>query len=200
MILMIILLNVIVFLMWTLAPAFSLQEFMVTHFLTSPLHMEEGAYWTLLTSVFSHNMFFHILINMFVLNSFGPVLLYVMGKTRFLIFYLVAGLAGSIGHCMTAYYFIGDPQSMALGASGAIAGLIALFSFMYPKQILLLMGFIPVPAFLGIVAIIGIDVWGLMTQIQGGGLPIGHGAHLGGAFLGILYYFLVIRPKMKRYA
>lgn len=194
----IIALNVLVFVAWKLGDAYNYTPLMEAHFYTSPLHLKDGHFWTLLTSAFSHNMLFHLLINMFVLNSFGPVLLQVLGKKRFLLFYLVAGITGSVGHCFTAEIMIGDSDSMALGASGAIAGCIALFSLMFPKEILLLMGFIPVPAILGVVAIIGLDVWGLTSQMEGGGLPIGHGAHLGGAFLGILFFIFYVRPKLNR--
>jgi membrane associated rhomboid family serine protease len=50
----------------------------------------------------------------------------------------------------------------------------------------------------GALAFIGLDVWGLIAQAEGGGLPIGHGAHLGGAFTGILYYFLFLRGRIPR--
>ncbi len=47
---------------------------------------------------------------------------------------------------------------------------------------------------------IGLDVWGLVAQSGGGGLPIGHGAHLGGAITGIIYYLLFLKPRSTQEA
>ena len=49
---------------------------------------------------------------------------------------------------------------------------------------------IPLPAILVALAFVAIDIWGVVAQIEGSGLPIGHGAHLGGAFTGIVYFVL----------
>ena len=76
----IILVNVLVFLAWVWQTNTTPEPiFMIDHFLVSWEHLAEGRVWTLLTSVFSHNMFWHILLNMFVLNSFGPVLEDILG-------------------------------------------------------------------------------------------------------------------------
>jgi membrane associated rhomboid family serine protease len=73
-----------------------------------------------------------------------------------------------------------------------------LFALLYPREKLLLFGIIPLPAMFGALAFVGLDVWGVVAQAQGGGLPIGHGAHLGGALTGLLYYLFVLRPRLKR--
>ena len=78
--------------------------------------------------------------------------------------------------------------------------MILLFAFIYPRARILLFGLIPVPALAGALGFVGLDVLGLIWQAEGGGLPIGHGAHLGGALTGVLYYFLVIRPLQVRQA
>jgi rhomboid-like protein len=158
----------------------------------------EGRWWTLLTSVFSHNMTLHIFINMFVLNSFGTLLEQVLGRRSFLTFYLTAGIVSSLAHAAVSAFIVGNPEIPALGASGAIAGLILVFSLVFPREKILLFGLIPLPAIWGALAFIALDLWGLSAQAHGGGLPIGHGAHLGGAFAGIVYYFFFIRPRMQR--
>jgi membrane associated rhomboid family serine protease len=56
-----------------------------------------------------------------------------------------------------------------------------------------LFGIIPMPAIVGALLFVGLDLVGLFAQSEGGGLPIGHGAHLGGAATGALFYFLVVR-------
>lgn len=192
---LIIILNIVVFYLWNFS---SLPvEYMATNFLVSWNHLLDGKYWVLLTSVFSHNSGLHLLINMLVLRSFGGILAPVLGRGPFLRFYLVAGIISSLSHAVTSNYLMGSPEMPALGASGSIAGLVMIFCLMFPKERIFIMGLIPVPAFFGALAFVGLDVWGLMAQTQGGGLQIGHGAHLGGAFAGLLYYLFIIRPRVR---
>lgn len=191
-------LNVLVYLAWTFPSSDIITpKFMYENFLVSWSGLEQGRYWTLLTSVFSHNLLFHLLLNMFVLNSFGPIMASTLGTARFLRFYLAAGIFGSLAHAAVSAFILNEPEIPALGASGAISGVILLFSLLYPKQKILMFGFIPVPAVFGALIFIALDIWGVYAQAGGGGLPIGHGAHLGGAAAGIFYYF-IIRARAKR--
>lgn len=180
--------NVLVFLLWSRpeAPA----ALLVDHFLVSWSALAEGRLWTLATSVFSHNLLLHLMVNMIVLVSFGKPMELLMGRGRFLTFYLTAGLLASVAHAATSRFLLDRPDLPALGASGALAGVLMLFSFSFPKARVLFLFVIPVPAILAALAFIAIDVWGLVAQIGGGTLPIGHGAHLGGGLVGILYYLL----------
>lgn len=192
----IIALNVFVFIAWNF-PVFAGPEFLFANFLVSWNALAEGRYWTLVTSVFSHNMLWHLLLNMLVLRSFGPILLATLGTARFLLFYLGAGIVSSATHALVSAVVLGEPSIPALGASGALSGLVLLFSCMFPREKLLLLGLIPVPALIGALIFIGLDLWGLVAQAEGGGLPIGHGAHLGGAMAGILYYLFYMRPRLS---
>lgn len=191
---LIIMVNICVFAMWM----FYDVVFMSQNFTVSWVGLTEGRYWTLITSVFSHNLLIHIAINMFVLNSFGSIMEEVLGHARFLKFYFVAGIVSSLTHALVSAYLIGEPEMGAVGASGSIAGLVLLFSLLFPREKILLFGIIPLPAILGALAFIGLDIWGLVAQTEGGGLPIGHGAHLGGAFSGICYYLWLRRRRLKR--
>ena len=188
-------LNIAVFVLWYLALMNGSEIFMFKNFLVSWTAVQSGRVWTLVTSVFSHNMLFHILINMYVFFGFGSVLENLLGMRRFLIFYLMAGILASLGHCFVSTFFLQEAAMPALGASGAIAGVIVLFSFVFPHEKLLLMGIIPLPAYFAAILFVGMDVYGLISQTQGSTLPIGYGAHLGGALYGILYYFLSVRKK-----
>lgn len=190
--------NVVVFLMWHQYGEDS--SFMFENFLVSGSALQEGRYWTLITSVFSHNLFFHIFINMYVLSSFGSIMELTLGAKRFFMFYMGAGIISSLSHVLVSTYILQQPETPALGASGAIAGLILIFSLVYPKEKISLFGIIPLPAIWGAVLFIALDIWGLVAQAEGGGLPIGHGAHLGGAFAGILYYLFYLRPLLQKRA
>ena len=110
---------------------------------------------------------------------------------KFVLFYLLAGMGGSLVHSLVSNYWMHEPALPALGASGAIAGIILYFSFLFPEEKILLLGLIPVRAMWGAVILVGFDVWGLLEQTRGGGSLIGHGAHLGGAAIGICWFLIV---------
>lgn len=186
-------LNVVVFLAWQAAFVVpELRQFMVTNFLVSTTHVMHGLVWTLVTTAFSHNEIWHLAINMFVLWSFGIVLERLWGTRTFVLFYLAAAVVASISHCVVSTVLMHNSDIPALGASGAVSGLLLAYALTFPRHKILLMGIVPVPALLGVLAFVGIDLWGLFAQTRGGGLPIGHGAHLGGALAGaVMYYFFL---------
>ena len=78
----------------------------------------DGAYWQLVTSMFSHVEIWHIAANMFSLFILGPQVESALGRTRFLALYLVSGLTGS-----AVVYWLSSETGYTLGASGAIFGL-----------------------------------------------------------------------------
>jgi rhomboid-like protein len=191
--------NVAVWLLWSLAgqdPETPLYRFMVEHFLVSRVHLAAGHFWTLLTSEFSHQQPWHLALNMVVLYSFGGVLIRRWGAKTFLVFYLAAAIVASLAHVAVGLLIGRD--AAALGASGATAALLAAFSVFHPRHRILVFGAIPVPAFVGALLFVAVDVWGVVAQSTGGGLPIGHGAHLGGAAFGFLYAWLRRNPAEWR--
>ena len=192
----IIVLNILVFLMWSTGGDERLW-FMHNNFAVSWEALQQGRWWVLVTSVFSHEMFFHLLLNMYVLNGFGDAIESILGAKRFFVFYMAAGIFSSFAHAAVSAFLLGKPELPAVGASGAIAAVLILFCLLYPKEKLLLFGIIPLPAIWGALAFVGLDVWGLISQAEGGGLPIGHGAHLGGALFGLIAYF-ILRPRLVR--
>ena len=191
--------NVVVFVFWNfpILPNLS-SEFMARHFLVSWTALIEQRYDTLIGSVFSHNQFLHLFLNMFVLLNFGRIVEMILGWRRFLKFYLLAGIISSLCHALVSAYILHEPSLPALGASGAISGIVILFAFLFPKEKIYIMGLIGLPAIWGAIAFIALDIWGLVAQAEGGGLPIGHGAHLGGAVTGILYYFFFLRKQILK--
>jgi membrane associated rhomboid family serine protease len=80
--------------------------------------VDDGAWWQLLTSQFTHVEPLHIGFNMLALFFLGPTLEQVLGRARFLTVYLVSGMCGS-----AAVMLFSDPHGQTLGASGAIFGL-----------------------------------------------------------------------------
>ncbi|MBC7370247.1 MAG: rhomboid family intramembrane serine protease [Bdellovibrionaceae bacterium] len=195
-VILLIAINILVYFLWASKDPFRMA-YMQENFAVSWEGLMAGRYWTLLTSVFSHYMFIHLLFNMLVLNSFGPIVIEVVGSKFFIIFYLVAGIFSSLCHAVVTAFFLHQPNLPAVGASGAIAGVLLLFCLLFPREKILLMGIIPLPAMWGAIAFVALDVWGLIAQSRGGGLPIGHGAHLGGALCGLIAYFF-LRKRVRR--
>lgn len=192
----IIAINIAVFLLWNAAaPNSRLQIFMVENFLVSTLHLQEGHVWTLVTSAFSHIELWHIALNMFVLWSFGLMLEQFWGWRTFVGFFLIASIVGSASHCLTSSYLLDENAIPALGASGAVAGLLMAYALHFPHRKILVFGVIPIPALVGVIGFVGLDLWGLVEQSRGGGAPIGHGAHLGGALAGGLMWAAYLRTR-----
>lgn len=186
--------NVLVFLAWQAAATGSDPwSFLARNFLVSTQRLDQGMWWTLVTAAFSHNELWHLAINMFVLWSFGTVLEHLWGTRIFVLFYLAAAVVASLSHCVVSTFVIGNSDIPALGASGAVSGLLLAYALHFPRHRILLFGIIPVPALAGVLLFLGLDLWGLIAQGRGGGLPIGHGAHLGGALAGALIYVLYLK-------
>lgn len=110
--------NVVVLALQYVSSGFIFQAFALAPFLapTEP--------WRLVTSMFLHSQtsIFHILFNMYSLFIFGPMIEHLVGRLRFLVLYLLAGIGGSV-----LVVAIGDPYIGVIGASGAIFGLLGAY-------------------------------------------------------------------------
>ena len=156
-------------------------------------------------------VFYHILFNMFTLWMFGRVIENVWGPKRFLFFYLVCGVGAAACHLLVQHLRYdpqivqrlsiamnsGDQQTVealipkvgflapALGASGAIMGVMAGFAMLFPNTELFIMLIpIPIKAKWAVLGFVAIDLFSGISQISGDN--IAHFAHLGGAITGFL--------------
>lgn len=186
--------------------------------------------WQVVTHMFMHGGFMHILFNMYALWAFGSPIEHVLGKNKFIFFYFSAGIGAAAIHTLVNYYhfeagysellnagmqpdaiqtllktgqyntgildavsqdmlrdFYTAYNTPAVGASGAIYGVLVAFGMMFPNVELFLL-FVPVPikAKYFIPALIGLDLFSGVTgySIFGGG--IAHFAHVGGAIFGFI--------------
>ena len=170
---------------------------------------EKFRFWQPFTHMFMHapmpNLM-HILFNMFALVSFGSALEHYWGGKKFLFFYIACGLGAAFLHTLINYYLISNvPEaadvimySQAVGASGAIYGLLVAFAYMFPMAELMMM-FIPVPikAKFFVPIIVGLDLFSGVNgfSIFSGGGNIEHFAHIGGALTGFILMMLWRKNK-----
>ncbi|MCX6767680.1 MAG: rhomboid family intramembrane serine protease [Candidatus Micrarchaeota archaeon] len=147
--------------------------------------------WTFITSVFLHGGYAHLFFNMFALLMFGPLLEQKMGSKRFLWLYLGAGVIGSICYLIYAYT-LGDPTVAALGASGAIFGVLGALAVLEPNLTVYSYPiFLPLPLWMAAIGWILLELVLLPAQDF-----IARAAHLGGIFLGIAYAYQ-LKKKAK---
>jgi len=142
--------------------------------------LHDLAVYQLITYMFLHGNFLHILINMFVLWMFGREIEQTWGTKRFVWYYLLTGLAGGI------FTVIFQPNFAlpTIGASGAIYGLLAAYAVMFPNRTIYLYFLIPIKVKYAVILFVGLELLASMSATPDG---IGHWAHLGGAAVGFLY-------------
>ena len=105
----IITLNILVFLLW-IQMGNQHAKFMMDNFLISWDTLRAGRYWALIASAFSHNMLWHLFLNMFVFLNFGIIVEQTLGSMRFLLFYLFASVASSFSHAFICAYVLHQPE------------------------------------------------------------------------------------------
>lgn len=179
--------------------------FLATHFLFQdigliamfglwPIDTENFKPYQLFTHMFTHIDFGHILFNMFNLWMFGRVLESVWGSKKFLTFYLICGVGAAAVH-LAIQYLTGD-YSYAVGASGAVMGVMVGFAYLFPNTELMLYFAIPVKAKWIILALIAVDLFAGLGRTSTG---IAHWAHLGGAATGFLLVYIWNKTNKKTF-
>lgn len=148
------------------------------------------------THMFTHGPLFHILFNMFALWMFGKILENVWGPKRFLIFYFICGIAAAVAHL--AFQYFSGGIGPAVGASGAIMGIMAAFAYLFPNTELYIM-FIPVPvkAKWAVIGLAAIDLFSGVANFSGDN--IAHFAHLGGAVAGFILVLIWNKTNRRKF-
>lgn len=163
-------LNVIVFIAQFIFPAITDQFALYSsRVLAEP--------WLLVTSMFLHGGLEHLFFNMFALGLFGFILENFIGSRKFLLIYLVSGIVAGAG---AAIFY-----PAALGASGAIFGILGTLTFLRPRMRVWVMG-VPMPMFVAAILWAGIDLVGMFAPGN-----TANAAHLFGLGTGLLGGFLL---------
>ena len=150
-----------------------------------------SVYLTLLTSMFMHGGWAHILGNMLFLWIFGDNIEDRLGHLRYLIFYLVCGVLASLAHVFTTVAFGSNPLVPSLGASGAISGVLGGYILLFPRNqvhVIIFRFLTTVPAY------VALGIWFAFQLISGIGLlgggaqegGVAFAAHIGGFIAGLL--------------
>jgi len=142
-----------------------------------------------ITSGFLHVDVAHLFLNMFTLYFFAQVVINWFGPEKFLIIYFISLLAGSL---LAIYFHRQEPYYTAVGASGAVTGVLYAAILLQPDMRLALM-FIPIPfpAYVLGIAYLLYSIYGMKNRLGN----IGHSAHFGGAIGGYLTA-LIFKPDI----
>jgi membrane associated rhomboid family serine protease len=144
--------------------------------------VSSGAWWQVVTSVFTHIELTHLLVNMVSLFIIGPIIERVLGRTRFLIVYGIAGLAGS-----ASVMWLTSPETSTVGASGALFGLMGA---------LLLLSYKAKGNFVQVLIVLGANIMFTLFYIG----TISWQGHLGGLVGGIIAAWIIAyAPKERRH-
>jgi membrane associated rhomboid family serine protease len=157
-------------------------------------------YWPFLTSMFLHGGWMHIIGNMWTLWIFGDNVEDRMGSVRFVVFYLLCGLAAGLVHWLT------NPNSTmpTVGASGAIAGVMGAYFFLFPtSRVIVLVPVLFIPFLFELPAVTYLAFWALSQVFSGTLSLIGSAsvggvawwAHVGGFLAGIALHFVFVRRR-----
>jgi membrane associated rhomboid family serine protease len=197
--------NALVFLYQVVQPPEAQREFVLAFgavplLLTRDFHLlpQFPAHWlSLISSMFLHGGFLHLGGNMLYLWIFGNNVEDHLGRVRFVLFYVLCGIAAALAHTLGN---IASPVPM-IGASGAISGLLGAYLLLYPRaNVVVLIWFFFFLRFVRIPAFIVLGVWFLM-QLPGalgesGGIAFL--AHIGGFVFGLLTVKLLGRYHPRR--
>lgn len=129
--------------------------------------------WTIATNIFMHDGLWHFIANMLTLYFFGRYLSRLIGDSKLLIVYFAGGILGNI-----LYILLGEPLSVAVGASGSVFALGGALTMMRPKLSVLVFP-IPVPLPLWVAVIGGFVILSFLPFVA-------WQAHLGGLIIGLI--------------
>jgi membrane associated rhomboid family serine protease len=135
--------------------------------------------WTIVTNMFVHAGFWHLFGNMLTLFYFGRALLQLVGQNKFLLLYFGGGILGNI-----LYIWLGAPQSIAIGASGAVYAIAGALAIMIPRVRVFAYFIIPMPLWL--LVLVFFVLWSFIPGVA-------WQAHIGGLVAGLIAGFFFRR-------
>ena len=201
-----IIINVLIYLAESTMGA-ELRERMEELFALHDLHSAFFRPHQLITYLFLHGSWEHVLYNMFALWMFGSILENYWGPKRFLIFYTICGLGAAVAHLAVLYPemanamdefhmlplpnqqdLVNDPRFIVngatVGASGAIFGCLAAMGYLFPNSLIYLYFFVPIKVKWFVLGYAALELFAGVRATAGDN--VAHWAHLGGGLVGLL--------------
>lgn len=195
---------------------FNFEDFFALHDVRSAFFRPHQ----IITHLFMHGGFSHLLFNMFALWMFGQTLENHFGSKRFLIFYMVSGLGAALLHLTVLYFelqpiwevfsslppeqqaeYVESPlfkiNTATVGASGAVFGCLAAFGYLFPNTVIYLYFLLPIKAKWFVLFYAGLELW--LGIKNSAGDNVAHFAHLGGALAGFLLVLFWNRTDRRRF-
>jgi membrane associated rhomboid family serine protease len=177
-------------------------------------------YYQVVTYLFLHGGWDHVLFNMFALWMFGSILENYWGPKRFLVFYIVCGIGAAVAHLavlypqMTSYYIeyhnasfaeqqqYADDYYLALngatiGASGAVFGCLAAMGYLFPNSLIYLYFFVPIKVKWFVLGYAALELFAGVRSTAGDN--VAHWAHLGGGLVGLLLVIYWNRSNRRNF-
>jgi membrane associated rhomboid family serine protease len=153
--------------------------------------------WSILSYMFLHFDFFHILFNMLWLYWFGMIFVQYLTSRQLLFTYLLGGIAGGLLYIITFNVFPvfqnSLPISLALGASASVMAIVSAISFYVPNYTIQLLFFGRIKILYLAIILFIVDFFSISTGNSGG-----HIAHIGGALWGFLYISLLKSGSLRQ--
>ncbi|MBN4082818.1 rhomboid family intramembrane serine protease [bacterium AH-315-A23] len=151
--------------------------------------IKRGEQIRMLTSAFLHVDYMHLILNMYVLYIFAPIIIIKLGIVKFVILYVGSLIAGNV---LTLRYHKSELYYSAVGASGAVAGIVYAAILLNPNMRLMMFPLpIPIPGYIFGLGYLLYSIYGMKKQLGN----VGHSAHLGGA-IGGFGLMLLVYPEI----
>ncbi len=183
-----IIINIIVYLFLEITDNTESAEFMMEHgAIYPPRILEDGEYWRLITATFMHFGLPHLLNNMVILASAGQILERAMGKWKFLILYILAGIGGST--LSYSQMLSSGEYRVAAGASGAVFGIMGALAWI----VILHKGKYETLTGKGLVLMIALCLYYGVTAGN-----IDNWGHIGGLVMGFVISIILYRRNVKK--
>ena len=161
-----------------------------------------GDFLPFITMMFLHGGWLHLILNMWMLWLFGPTIEDRFGHGRYLVFYLTCGVLAGLAHAI----FNPTSTEPALGASGAIAGVLGCYMRLFPfARVIVLVPILFIPLFFEVPGLVFVGFW-FVTQVLSGTIDLlipsrGGGvawwAHIGGFIAGFAFASLLTQPERR---
>ncbi len=167
------------------------------------LFLQGKSLHTLVSSAFLHGDWFHLIGNMYFLYVFGDDTEDIMGRISFIVFYIFAAVIASVFFGLVTLItssLSATPQILAIpavGASGAIFGILAAYAIFLPNRTLVIPGWGRVPAKFYILIYFVMETIYIVTSANGAADNVAHAAHVGG-FIGGVFFVFIFKKYMSK--